>query len=404
MKLAPALLVCLLLLSSCSVQEHIAARSAKLHDQYANLKTWDKLPVRTITWQQAVSMMKSNNLEYLRMQQAISKAERTETSVYTDLIPGVSYYGYFTKSLGNLTDTLHSDDFVHDINISFYLPTITQIPYRVYATQASTFGAIKALEAKERELISKLYLLQRTHALSMKEKALDERNPQQKPDYLLRNNDAEAKKWHEIASLLGDYSARWQILPSSIPNFQWSRYKEVAGRLDELTVCQFAMELEKVRLSQYNVALSYLPTVNASLYSPSLFSSTGGTYSGTFLDSEDTKLNMGVSYSLDTDLRNWNTYCDGKELYQLAKKETLGKMVELKHKLSSLHQSMTEYYAWKSFMHKRMEHLRNSPATTAEEFLETEKTLYDMEAELLTQEKSALESEAALIQQYGILQ
>lgn len=404
MKSMPALLVCLLLLQSCSLEQHVAATSEKLQKQYASIEAWNKLPVRTITWKQALAMMRSNNLEYLRMQQSISKSERQETSIYTDLIPGVSYYSYFTRSLGDMTDNLHSEDIVHDVNISFYLPTLTQLPYRVYAAKASTFAAIKALEAKEREHISKLYLLQRTHSLSDKEKELDTRNPEKKPDYLLKASDTEIKKWHEIASLLGDYSARWQILPSSVPKFEWSRYKKIAGRLDELTVCMFAMELEKVRLSQYSVALNYLPTVNSSLYSPSLFSSTGGTYSGTFLDSDDTKLNIGVSYTLDTDLKNWNTYCDSKELYQLAKKETLSKMIKLKHTLDTLSQSMDEYYAWRSFMHKRMEHLRNTPTTSAEEFLESEKNLFSMESELIHQEKAALESEAALIQQYGFLQ
>lgn len=404
MKSMPALLVCLMLLQSCSVEQHVAASSEKLQNQYSGIEAWNKLPVRTITWKQALAMMKANNLEYLRMQQAISKSERQETSIYTDLIPGVSYYSYFTRSLGDLTNNLHSEDFVHDVNISFYLPTLTQLPYRVYAAKASTFAAIKALEAKEREHISKLYLLQRTHSLSVKEKELNARDPEKKPDYLLKASDTEIKKWHETASLLGDYSARWQILPSSVPKFNWARYKEIAGRLDELTVCIFAMELEKVRLSQYSVALNYLPTVNTSLYSPSLFSSTGGTYSGTFLDSDDTKLNLGISYSLDTDLKNWNTYCDSKELYQLAKKETLSKMIKLKHTLDTLRQSMDEYYAWRSFMHKRMEHLRSTPTMSAEDFLESEKTLFGMESELINQEKASLESEAALIQQYGILQ
>ncbi len=45
---------------------------------------------------------------------------------------------------------------------------------------------------------------------------------------------------------------------------------------------QHALKLEQARLAQYGVAMDYLPTINTSMYSPSLFSSTEGTYSGTF--------------------------------------------------------------------------------------------------------------------------
>jgi hypothetical protein len=53
-------------------------------------------------------------------------------------------------------------------------------------------------------------------------------------------------------------------------------------------------------------------------------------------------------------------------------------------------------------MHKQMEHLRSAPAANAEEFIQTETTLQSMEQELLTQEEAAVESEAALILQYGL--
>ena len=63
---------------------------------------------------------------------------------------------------------------------------------------------------------------------------------------------------------------------------------------------------------------------------------------------------------------------------------------------------MEEYTAWRSYMHKQMEHLRSAPAANAEEFIQTETTLQSMEQELLTQEEAAVESEAALILQYGL--
>lgn len=403
MKSRSLLLACLFLLPACSLQERISATSSRIEQQYAEIKNWEDMPQRTISWNQAVAMMKRNNLEYLRTQQAIETAERNEMSVYTDSIPGVSYYGYFNESISTLTKQINKVDINQNINVSFYLPSLTRLPYNVYSAKATVFANKKAQEGTERELVSKLYAMQRKYEIQNRKNALDKQNPEKKPDYLVVSKiEEDNDRWNEIAKLLGDYSARWVILPSSIPQFKWSNYRKLTGKLDDLVVCQFAMGLEQARLQQYGVALSYLPTLNTSLYSPSLFTSTGGTYSGTFLDKDDTRLNFSASYTFDTDLKNWYRYCDNKEAYELKQRETSQKLVELKQKLHSLRSSMDEYYSWRSFMQKRLEYLRTAQAENAEEFLENEKTIHSMERELLQQEETAVESEAALILQYGL--
>ena len=404
MRLSTLLLpVCLLSLQSCSLQERLDSVSSDINQKYADVKTWEQLPIRTISWNQAVAMMKRNNIAYIQVQNTIEKAERDEMGVYTDLIPGVSLYSYFTRSLGDLTKQVNSNDFANSVNITFYLPSLSQIPYRVYATKASTYAAHMALKGKERELISSLYSLQRKQQLSKQQAELDKQSPDTKPDYLPRKKDDLAAQWMEQATLLGDFSARWQILPSSVPQFRWSDYRPRTGKLDELVVCKFAMELEQARMQQYSVALTYLPSINLNLYSPSLFSSTGGTYSGTFLDKDDTKLNMSGYYSLDTKLHTWYSYRNSKENYTLRQRETTAKLIELKQKLLTLRTSLDEYYAWRGFMNKRIEHLRTAPASNAAEFLENESTLRSMQQELIRQETAVIESEAALILQYGLL-
>lgn len=391
-----------LVLQGCSLQERLDRVSADIENQYAGLQSWEKLPVRTISWNQAIAMMKRNNAEYIQTQNAIAKSERNELSVYTDMIPGLSYYSYFSKSLGDITENINSNDLTHSVNVTFYLPTLTQVPYRVYASKASTFAAIKALEGKERELISKLYTQQRLYHLNARIQALDEQSPEKRPDYLLKSKADENAAWMELAALLGDYSARWRILPESVPQFRWSRYRGLTYKLDQLVVCKLALELEQARMRQYSVALNYLPTINLSLYSPSLFTSTGGTYSGTFLDKDDTMLNTSVNYSFDTKLRTWNNYQDSKESYELRRRETTSRLMDLKQTLQTLRTSMDEYYAWRGYMNKRIEHLSAAPAANAAEFLENENTLHSMRKELLNQERAAVESEASLILQYGM--
>lgn len=397
------LLAGILVLQSCSLDDRLAVTTNRLEQQFSGLKTWDELPRRTISWNQAVAMMKRNNIEYLNTQKAIEHANREELSVYTELIPGVSYYSYLNKALGDLAKQYSSDDVRQNVNINFYLPCITRIPYRVYASKATAFAAVKAQEGKERELISKLYALQRRQDIENRKKALEQQMPQQENkayESLPPTNDAE--KWNKIAALLGDYSARWVILPASVPRFNWSHYSKLTGSLDPLVICKLALELEQSRLRQYRVALDYLPTINTNLYSPSLFSSSGGTYSGTFLDMDDTKLNLSLSYSFDTQLITWNSYRDSKADYEQKQREISARLIEHKQQLHMLRTSMNEYTAWRSYMQKQMAHLRSTPAINADEFLQNEATLHSMEQELLTQEETAVESEAALILQYGL--
>lgn len=390
------------LLTGCSLQDHIDAASEKIAADYAKVKVWDELPQRVISWQQAVAMMKKNNAELLALESSIRKAEREEISVYTDMIPGLSYYGYMTRSINALSDAVSTDDINARLNMTFSIPTLTQVPYRVYSSKARIYAAIKAKEGKIREIESKLYKAVRAQEVDARLAAHEKTAPDRKePETSFRIGD-EGKQWKEMADLLGNYEARWQILPSSVPRVRWSEYLPKLKKLDPLVICNFAMQLEQARMAQYSVALRYLPTINTSLYSPSLFSSSGGTYEGTFLDGEETRINLSVSYMFDTKLNTWNQYEDSKERFEAAKRKVLVEMIDHKNKMQQLRKSVREYNNWRNYMHKRIEFVSNTPTTTAEEYLGRKKALYEMKKELLTQEKAAIESEAAVVLEYGM--
>lgn len=393
-------------LTGCSLSKHVERVSERVEKQYAEARVWEELPERTISWEQALSLLRRSNLDLKDAQNAIDRAERERLSVYTDMIPSVSYYGYATKAIADLTQTWSQDDLTQNINVNFNLPTLTQIPYRVYAAEARAYAAEKAKEGKERELESKLYQLLRKQELNARLRAHEERNglseQDKDPVQLLQRESDDHKHYAEIAKLLGDYSARWNILPETMPHLRWEEYEPRLDKLDPLIVCQFAMKLEQARMSQYSIALRYLPTLNTNLYSPSLFSNTGGTYSGAFLDSHDTRLNMNINYSLDTRLTQWQQYRDSKDSYERAKGEVAAALIDHKDKIAALRRSMSDYDAWRGYMHKRMDYLRHAPAETATDFLARQKELADMERELLTQESKGIESEAALILEYGL--
>lgn len=385
----------------------MARTSAEVEDIFAAAREWEQLPLRTISWNQALSMIYNNNAELAKLTASIERSEREELSIYTDMIPGVSYYGYMIKSINDLARQYSSDDMNTTLNVTFNLPSLTNIPYRVYSAAASTFAAIKTKEGKERELLAKLYSQTRMHDLELRKRALENKNPDITPDSRIlkeaEHRRTDVSHWSSMAELLGDYSARWRILPDSLPRVSWSTYSSRLNKLDHLTICRFALQLERARLGMYGIALQYLPTINTNLYSPSLFSSSGGTYQGTFLDGEETKINLNLSYRLDTQLDTWHSYKDRKDEYENVKREVSAAIMEHKLKLQQLRRSVQDYNSWRSYMQKRIRYTRETPVTTAEEQLTRDKAVLDMQLELLNQESKAVESESAVLLEYGLL-
>ena len=400
------MLVLAVALSGCSLSQRIKKANDKMEERYAKITTWDKLPVRTISWNQAIAMMRTGNTSLMTARNSIKTADRETLRVYTDMVPTVSYYAYMSKSLNDLSKQWNGNDLNNNFNVNFFLPTLTQLPYRVYANKVRAFAAVKALEGAEREAVSKLYQAVRKREIALKMQALDAEQP---PDTAAAQPTTSAERekqdldyYQAVAELLGNADARWNILPETMPRIQWKDYRNRLDRLDPLVLCNFVMQLEQARMEQYSVALQYLPTINLSLYSPSLFSSSGGTYTGTFLSGEDTTLNMSVSYQFDTHLTNWNRYRDSQERYEVARRKVEADMRDHKSKIEALRRSVDEYENWKSYMAKRMEFIRKMPMDDANSFLERNKAAVDMKREMLKQEQEVVETEAAIILEYGM--
>ena len=394
-----------LCLCGCSIEQRLTVLSSKIETSYADAREWDQLPIKTISWQQAMSMVQQNNIELKKLSSSIDRYERQGWSVYTDMIPGLSYYGYLTKSIGDLSGVA-TDDLNSNVNVTFSLPTLTNIPYRVYSSRASTFSAIKAKELRERDLTANLYSAVRSREVELKKRELAKLKPEisEKERILAESSQrlTDAAHWKNVAGILGDYSARWNILQQSMPRVKWNRYLPKVSKLSELSVARFAIRLEQSRLSQYGVALQYLPTISTNLYSPSLFSSSGGTYEGAFLNGEDTKLNLNLSYTLDTKLSNWNQYLDRKADYENTCREVQADIIDHKHKLMQFKTSIQDYLSWRSYMNKRIEYLQESQPETAEAQIERDAAVLDMRMELLGQETKAIECETAVIIEYGL--
>lgn len=398
--------MCLLSLCACSLSKRIAAATGRVEKMYEGTREWDALPLRTITWHQAVAMLREHNLELLESRDRISMAERRARSIYTDLIPGVSYYGYMTRYVSQISKRLSANELDSRVNVTFSIPTLTQVPYRVYASQVSIYAEVKAREGRERELISRLYQLVRTRQIEEAKRDLSSEGTGDSRDLAQMQKNSrrqmDEKYWQDVARILGSRDARWYILPESMPRVRWEDYNPLLDRPGELVICEMAIRMERARMAQYGVALTYLPTINTGIYSPALFSSTGGTYSGTFLNASDTRLNLNISYSLDTHLTAWDTYQDSKASYEREKIRVMDSLMEHRNKVRTLRDSMAEYSAWLSYMKKRMEYLRSNPPQTAEGLMDRAREISAMRMEMLNQEAASIEAEAAVVLEYGM--
>lgn len=407
MKRLVALALCLLL-PSCNLSKRLAKLTADMERRYDGTLPWEQLPQRVISWNQALAIMEKNNTELMQMDNTIRESIRNEYSVYTDMVPGVTYYTFLSSSLRDIAESINSQNASTQINVTFNIPELTHIPYRAYSNKVQSFAAIKAREGKRREIVSKLYALVRKQEIAGKTQLLDqqksdiERSSRPAEERLGIEKDNTATAWQETATLLGDSSARWSILPESMPHILWEQYRHKLDKLDPLVICNYVMQLERARLAQYNIALYYIPTISTNLYSPSLFSSSGGTYSGAFLSTDDTRINLSINETLDTKLNYWHQYQRSKEAYKLAKRQIGNDMMAHKDKILQLRKSVDAYYQWRSYMQKRIDFIKSDPEPTAEAYIDKKNQLLDMQKELLTQESKAVDSEAAIVLEYGM--
>lgn len=190
-----------------------------------------------------------------------------------------------TKELSDLA-RVSAGDVEYNTNILFNMPSLTQIPFDYYSAKAAVYTAEKTLEMKKRELVARLY----QQVLSYRNAQISYNNQLSSLPY---DDDGVQKKKLDLerernlneisqgfAVLLGNMDARWLVNPETMPRLDWGRYRAASRQLDLLVVTMVAMELEASRLQVLNAKLKFFPSVDINFYSPTLFSSTGGTYGG----------------------------------------------------------------------------------------------------------------------------
>lgn len=399
---------CLLALSSCSIEKHIARKTEEMAKQLSSEPLWEQLAEERITWDKAVEMAMKNNLQIKQGELAIVNAEYRVQEVFTNFIPGVNLDSLLTKDISSL-GTLSGSDVEYRANILFNIPSLTQIPYTYYSAKASLFQAKQAMIMKRREVLSQLFkasreymLAEESYKMELQSVAFDDDGKQRQK---IEEDWAQKSKGlsSSVAALVGNIDKRWVIREDTVPRIDWTKYKKASQRLDNAVLGMMAMELEAARLNIIGIKMRYFPELNINFYSPSLFSSSGGTYGGFFSGSGDTMVNMSLSMRLDTRLTVWHQLKSAKASYELLTKEIRIRMIERREKVKSLIASREEFESWGSFIRKKSAFLSSLTPQDSEEYKKNSEEASNMLKEVVRQEMRNTDTEAALILEYGLL-
>nr|WP_302600487.1 hypothetical protein [uncultured Akkermansia sp.] len=390
------------------MDKHMERKAGELMNRMAAIPDWNRLPRKEISWDQAMACMMEGNLDLKRSEQSLRTTERAVVNVFTQIIPGVNLDWMLTKELSELS-RVTAQDVEYNTNILFNMPSLTQIPFDYYSAKSAVYTAQKTLEMKKRELVSRLY----RQVISYQNARISYRNRLNSLPY---DDDGVQKKIAEqelekslddisegFATLMGNMEARWLVKPETMPRLDWGKYKSAARHLDLLVVTMVAMELEASRLQVLNAKMKFFPSVDINFYSPTLFSSTGGTYQGFFAGGGDMQVNMSLREELDTRLTSWFQYKTAKENHDLMQKKVLMDLQQRRIKVAALMESRRRFEVWKRVILKEIEFKKSQMAFSGKEYLDQRKDIKTMYENLDSETAKNAEVEAALIMEYGWL-
>lgn len=309
--------VAAVMLTSCSLDAYLQQRQDKLVEQYRAIPDYEQLPIRTISWQQAVQLSLAGNLEYRKACENLEQAQRETDRVWRSFIPSVDIGYYYSRALFRSDGGYYRGGGDFNTNVMFMLPELTRLPVEHYGKLLAVRKAQIDLIVKQREIEAKLYQFFREREISERPKA---RNTEQGGSELARKAEAQTtrEQWNKLCTLLNDDSARWQLLPTDLPRVTPESYGSKIELPSPESQQLLAMELEVARLRKLGVIIEYWPRIHTNFYSPSLFSSSGGDLSGFMQGAKDTRVSLNVHFSLDMVGDRANSYREAENAHRAA--------------------------------------------------------------------------------------
>lgn len=391
--------ICLL---SCHPLGRVQEHADRLIKEYKSLPDYETLPVRVLSWNQALLLVQHNNVELRQAYNNLEEARYQEKKIWREWIPSVNFGQYYNRKLfpgakGNLPN-----DAQWSYNVIFNFPSVMELPIRQYTSSLAVFKAQKDIELKQRELTAKLYQLFLTSEFREREKRLRLGEYECSIHETEFSCEIEREEWLQISSLLNDYSARWHFVYTDEPRVTPEDYREAMQSPSELTIIQMALQVEASRLQKLGVFMQFWPQIHVDFYSPTLFNSSGGQLSGFMKKGKDTRVNMDIYVALDTQGQTMQAHRTAKANHELLLNELRKRMWEHKEKTEALIASWRQYEAWKLAMTAYLRFRTEQGAENPEELLRMHADSLQLRQEMSEHERSNIERVCSLVQEYGM--
>ncbi len=402
MRLLP-LIPLLSVLVCCSPAKKIDELNAQFAKDYQQLPRYDSLPTRRLSWKEALSMLERNNIEYRESKRAYDNAKYQIGSTWRSLIPILDSGYFYNAPLKWDKGTPAQHNF--NINIIFNLPSLVTMPVEHYTNALAAIKANVDCQLKQRELEARLWQCFREHSIMEQEQALYEQSPGQDAAAKQRLRDLYQQKqralWSRLCVLINDHSARWLPQCAGLPEPSLQHFRQKAKAPDELFISTLSLQAEASRLKKLGIFLQFMPMVYTDVYSPSLFTDTGGNNDGFMRNADDVRISFNTFLRLDTRLERYHDYKDADKAHQLTLEALSQAMMEHREKVLLTLNAWQKYEEWKESVDDYVAFRNRQEISDAEEAIARQQAHLEIEKARLEQRRSNLERECALMQEYG---
>lgn len=393
-------------LASCSVERRVERARAELAAEYRAMPDYGALPVRALSWRQAVGMMLAGNVEYRQAVAAAREARRQERGVFREMIPGANWGFYDSQPLFRARREWEGNGGRLDVNVLFNMPDMMRLPADKYARALAAYKAELDCRLKERELVSKLYRFFAEEAIEVRKREAEEGRWLPEEGERRRREEEQAglgrARWSAFCELMNDYSARWQPLAETTPRVRAEDFRELLKEPGELTQRLMALELEASRLRRLGVALRYWPSTNVDFYSPTLFNMSGGQLGGFSEGMRDVRLNLNLYMQVDTRLDIWQEHLSAKEQHELCRAGLRRAMQQWREKMRLVAESWEQYREWREAMEAYVGFRRRQGVCDPEGMLSWHAEARELAGKMAEQEGKNAERVGALLMEYGL--
>ena len=278
------------------------------------VSTQSKLDKASITWEEALTSLQTNNVELLKARESIENAKHSIKRVKHTLLPRLYLQSSSNTSITDL-DQLSLDQFTFRLYGFLNISGLLKFQPRLFAAKLSAIYTRITYELREREQILELYRLfveaeQIQTKLEQLAKAQEFLDQNQDASLLSRLDlrkqknkleTAQDTQANQLSTLIGDHSKLWLPDSQSLPQLDYHIPPDLAqyaaNQFGELETKLYALEIIKAQAEIKRISFQRWPDFNLALSGPPIVQNASG--ETTYWSTEDVRLNAWAFWNFD---------------------------------------------------------------------------------------------------------